>query len=88
MWANSRVKWNCDLRNALEFGDTSTVAQIGSLLNQGISQLVSVSRDVPESRSSMMDLIEEPDAERRLGLVWSERCPGRGSHVSRHGGCS
>ena len=71
-WISER---NCDLRNALEFGDTSTVAQIGSLLSQGISQLASVSRDVPDgqSRSSMMEsLIEESDAKRRLVQVGAE----------------
>ena len=69
-WISER---NCDLRNALEFGDTSTIAQIGSLLSKGISQLASVSRDVPESRSSMMEsLIEESDAKRRLIQVGAE----------------
>ena len=43
---------NCDLRNALEL-DTSTVVQIGSLLRQGISQFVSVSRD-PEMGSPVL----------------------------------
>ena len=60
-------------RNALEFGDTSTITQIGSLLSKGISQFASVSRDVPESRSSMMEsLIEESDAKRRLIQVGAE----------------
>ena len=71
-WISER---NCDLRNALEFGDTSTVAQIGTLLSQGISQLASVSRDPADgqSRSSMMEsLIEESDAKRRLVQVGAE----------------
>ena len=76
-WISER---NSDLRNALEFGDTTTVAQIGSLLSQGISG---------QSRSSMMEsLIEESDAKRRLVQVGAEtlRVDAREPRVkARHG---
>ena len=72
-WRNER---SCDVRNSLEFGDTSTVAQIGSLLSEGISKLASVSRDPAErqSRSSMMEsLIEESDAKKKSWSKWEPR---------------
>ena len=57
---------NCDLRSALEFGNTGTITQFG----QGIAQLSRVSKDVVmdgQSRSSLMEsMIEESDARRRL----------------------
>ena len=55
-WISER---SCRLRNALECWD-STIAQIGSLLSQGISQLASVPRDFPaegQSLSSMMETL-------------------------------
>ena len=39
-WISDR---NCDLRNALEFGNTGTITQLGTLLSQGIAQLSHVS---------------------------------------------
>ena len=55
------------------FGDTSTITQIGSWLSKGISLFASVSRDVPESRSSVMEsLIKESNAKRRLIQVGAE----------------
>ena len=66
-WISDR---NCDLRNALEFGNTGTITQLGTLLSQGIAQLSRVSKDVVmegQSRSSLMEsMIEESDAKRRL----------------------
>ena len=65
-------EWNCDLTNALEFGNTGTITQIGLLLSQGISQLSRISKDVVmdgqgQSRSSMMEsMIEESNAKGRL----------------------
>ena len=61
-WISER---NCDLRNALEFGDFTTVAHIGSLLSQDVSQLASVPRNIPvegQSQTSMMETLT-----RRLG---------------------
>ena len=43
-WTSER---NCDLRNALEFSDSATVANVGSHLCQGTAQLAAGSRDVP-----------------------------------------
>ena len=54
-WISDR---NCDLRNALEFGNTGTITQLGTLLSQGIAQLSRVSKDVVmdgQSRSSLME---------------------------------
>ena len=31
------IQWNCELRNAIEFGDPMLVAKIGGLLGQGVS---------------------------------------------------
>ena len=65
-WISER---NCDLRNPLEFGNAGTITQIGTLLSQGIAQLSRVSKDVVmdgQSRSSLMESIEESDAKRRL----------------------
>ena len=60
---------NCEMRNALEFGDASSIAKIGILLSQGAALLASLSRDEPmdgKSRSSLMSsMIEEADAKRR-----------------------
>ena len=38
---------NCEMRNALEFGDVSLIAKIGMLLSQGAALLASLSRDEP-----------------------------------------
>ena len=70
-WISDR---NCDLRNALEFGNTGTITQFGIQLSQGIAQLTRVSEDVVmegQSRSSLMEsMIEESDAKRRFGARW------------------
>ena len=68
------IERNCDLRNALEFGDAATISQIGNLLSQGITQFARSSKDVVmgQSRSSLMEsMIEESDAKRRLVQVGS-----------------
>ena len=66
-WISER---NCDLRNALEFGNAGTITQIGTLLSHGIAQLSRDSKDVVmdgQSMSSLMEsVIEESDAKRRL----------------------
>ena len=46
-WISER---NCDMRNALEFGDSNTVVKVGALLSQGTAQLASISRDVQMGR--------------------------------------
>ena len=60
---------NCDLRNAMEFGDSSLISKIGGLVGQGAGQVAILSRDVPmdgRSKSSLMStLIETADAKRR-----------------------
>ena len=65
-WISNR---NCELRNALEFGDVASTAKIGTLLSQGAASLASMIRDVPmegKSRSTLMSsLIDEADAKRR-----------------------
>ena len=65
-WLNDR---NCDLRNAMEFGDSSLMAKIGLLVGQGATQLGHLGQDVSmqdHSKSSMMSsLIDAADAKRR-----------------------
>ena len=57
---------NCEMRNALEFGDAPLIAKIGTLLSQGAALMASLSRDEPmdeKSRSSLMSsMVEEADA--------------------------
>ena len=67
-WLSDR---NCDLTNAIEFGNPGLVGQIGHLIGQGARQL-EISRDqsnVPmngQGKSSMMaTLIDQADAKRR-----------------------
>ena len=65
-WMSQR---NCELRNAMEFGDHVLVAKIGSLVGQGASLFSTAVRDVPmegKDRSSLMlNLIDGADAKRR-----------------------
>ena len=67
-WISDR---NCDLRNALKFGNTGTITQLGTLLSQGIAQLSRVSKDVVmdgQSRSSLMEsVIEESNGQAQVG---------------------
>ena len=60
-WLSDR---NCDLRNAIEFGNPGLVSQIGCLIGQGAGHVAKVGRGSEvegQSRSAMMsDLIEEP----------------------------
>ena len=71
-WLSDR---NCDLRNAIEFGNTGLVGQIGALIGQGASQLGSLGRDAPmdgQSKSSLMSsLIDIAEAKRRCITVAS-----------------
>ena len=64
---------NCDLRNAMEFGDSSLISKIGGLVGQGAGQLEILSRDVSmdgRSKSSLMSsLIETADAKRRCVIA-------------------
>ena len=65
-WLSDR---NCDLRNAMEFGDSSLMAKIGLLVGQGATQLGHLGQDVPmqdHTKSSMMSsLIDATDTKRR-----------------------
>ena len=71
-WLSDR---NCDLRNAIEFGNAGLVGQIGALIGQGASQLGSLGRDAPmdgQSKSSLMSsLIDVAEAKRRCIAVAS-----------------
>ena len=48
-WISNR---NCELRNALEFGDVFSITKIGTLLSQGAASLASMNRDVKPMRSA------------------------------------
>ena len=67
-WLSNR---NCELRNALEFGDSATVARVGALVAQGSAQLASLVQGMQpvgdgQARSSLMAaLIDQTDAKRR-----------------------
>ena len=71
-WLSDR---NCDLRNAIEFGNAGLVGQIGILIGQGASQFGSLGRDAPmdgQSKSSLMSsLIDVAKAKRRCISVAS-----------------
>ena len=59
-WLSDR---NCDLRNAIQFGNPGLVSQIGCFIGQGAGQVAKVGRSSVvdgQSRSAMMsDLIEK-----------------------------
>ena len=38
---------NCELRNALEFGDVATVGKVGALVAQGSARMVAFAQDIP-----------------------------------------
>ena len=63
-WLSCR---NCELRNALEFGDTAAVARVGALV--GSAKMAAFVPDVPmdgQAKSSLMSaLIDQADAKRR-----------------------
>ena len=65
-WLSCR---NCELRNALEFGDGSTVGKVGALVAQGSARMVAFAQDIPmngQAKSSLMSvLIDQADAKRR-----------------------
>ena len=59
---------NCDLRNAMKFGDSSLMAKIGLLVGQGATQFGHLGQDVPmqdHTKSSMSLLIDAADVKRR-----------------------
>ena len=66
-WLSNR---NCELRNALELGDSATVARVGALVAQGSAQLASLVQGMQpvcdgQARSSVMAaLIDQADATR------------------------
>ena len=48
---------NCELRNALEFGDAATVARVGALVAQRSAKMTTFAKDVPmhgQGKFSMM----------------------------------
>ena len=65
-WLSDR---NCDLCNAMEFGDSTLMAKIGLLVGQRATQLCHLGQDVSmqdHSKCSMMSsLIDAADAKRR-----------------------
>ena len=67
-WLSNR---NCELRNALECGDSATVARVGALVVQGSAQLASLVQGMQpvgdgQARSCLMvALIDQADAKRR-----------------------
>ena len=65
-WLSCR---SCELRNALEFGDTATVARVGALVAQGSAKMATFVPDVPmdgQAKSSLMSaLIDQAKAKRR-----------------------
>ena len=75
-WLSDR---NCDLRNAMEFGDSNLMAKIGLLVGQGATQLSHLGQDVSmqdHSKSSMMSsLIDAADAKRRCVAAGSACSP-------------
>ena len=78
-WLSSR---NCELRNALEFGDYSTISKLSSLLAEGSGRLAGfASADAMDttSRSDLLAaLIADGDAKRRC-------LPGKGALPSMVG---
>ena len=68
-WLSSR---NCELRNALEFGDHRTVSKLSSLLAEGCGRLASFgateSMDTSSRSDLMTALITDGDAKRRCLL--------------------
>ena len=58
-WLSER---NCELRNALEFGDTTTIAKLGELVGQGTSAMGS---------TLMSAVIDQAEAKRRCLAVGS-----------------
>ena len=66
MWLSNR---NCELRNALEFGDTAIIAKVGALVGHGTAALTSFATVAPmegTTRSTLMAaLIDSADAKRR-----------------------
>ena len=71
-WLSDR---NCDLRNAIEFGNAGFIGQIGALIGQGALQLGLLGRNTPmdgQSKSSLMSsLMDVAEAKRRCIAVAS-----------------
>ena len=72
-WLSDR---NCELRNALEFGDNTTIAKVGALVGQGTATLSSVAAagtvDGPSRSILMAAAIDQADAKRRCLAAGSE----------------
>ena len=82
-WLSSR---NCELRNALEFGDHSTISKLSSLLAEGCGRLAAFgtteSMDTSSRSDLMASLITDGDAKRRC-LLGKAALPSMiGNHVS------
>ena len=63
-WISER---NCDLKNALEFSDSDTVAKVGSLLCQGTARFMAGSPYALVDGSTRSSLIQESDAKKEGG---------------------
>ena len=72
-WLSAR---NCELRNALEFGDTTTIAKVGALVGQGTAAMGSFAAAGSldgASRSTLMSaVIDQAEAKRRCLVVGSD----------------
>ena len=79
-WLSER---NCELRNAIEYGDVGLVALVGGLVGQGATQLgLGRHRDVPmdgESRSALMSGLIEDQVKRRCLGAGAASVPGAAS---------
>ena len=66
-WLSCR---NCELRNALEFGDVATVGKVGALVAQGSARMVAFAQDVPmngQAKSSLMSVLNQREEEVHRG---------------------
>ena len=65
---------DCELRNALEFGDTTTIAKLGELVGQGTSAMASIAVTVSSDGASksilMSAVIDQVEAKRCCLCSW------------------
>ena len=82
-WLSCR---NCELRNALEFGDAATMARVGGLVAQGSAKMATFAQDVPMQGKSSHDGSSDRSS-RRQEEVHRSHTVGWESGVrnSRHG---
>ena len=75
-WLSDR---NCELCNALEFGDNTTIAKVGALVGQGTAAMSSLAAagtvDGPSRSILMAAAIDQADAKRRCLAAGSELVP-------------